>query len=305
MEALHVVVTMDCEKPNDSGIAAASGPASWSDSARFIEQYASTARLYGFPVSFFIHPEVARPHRDLFLELERAGASIDGLHLHPCKYDPVRHRQHLGHMDEASQRAIIARAMGDWSAGLGRRPHYFRPGTFSANDATFRVATDLGFIGGSLSVPGRIFPDIGAVWSGCPADPHLAHGEFRIWPGRLAFANMPLTVDFSETRRRGVRSWHPDLRPDQSYADVRLQVARVVAQILARAPAIAVLNIVTHNDNDYGNADHPTRRNLEAILLSVREAAEQGGIACRGATINEICAMVFDLNPMPPAFVAV
>lgn len=302
MDCLNVVVTMDCEKPDDSGVTGVTGPADWVDSARFIEHYAAIARARGFPVSFFIHPEVVQPHRALFDALEQAGHCIDGLHLHPWKYDPVAHRQHLGHLDEDEQRTLLSRAGAQWTDAMSRAPRYFRPGTFSANDATFRVAAGLGFAGGSLSVPGRVFPDLGAVWAGCPADPHRAHPAFRIWPGRMDFANMPLTVDFSQTRRRGLRSWHPDLRPDQHYDDLPAQVDRVVEQIHARAPWLPVLNIVTHNDNDYGDPADPVRRNLEAILDAVRMAAERRGCACRGETIAGICARVLEREPEPPPF---
>jgi peptidoglycan/xylan/chitin deacetylase (PgdA/CDA1 family) len=305
MSLLHVVITMDCERPNDTGLPGVTGPKTWADSARFIQRYAEIVRNAGFPVSFFMHPEVTSPHRDLFFALERAGCSIAGLHLHPWKYSSVQVRQHLGLMDEDAQRSVLATAVDEWSQGLGRAPRYFRPGTFSASDSTFRVAVDAGFVGGSLSVPGRVYPEIGAVWSGCPADPHLADGAFRIRPGRLHFANMPLTVDFSETRRRGQRQWHPDLRPDQSYVDLDKQVASVVNQILSRRPAIPVLNVVTHNDNNYADQDNPVRRNLEAILAATKAAAADAGAECRGATIDEICDMVFALDAPAPEFVPV
>lgn len=305
MQPLLVVVTMDCERPNDSGMAGVTGPPDWALSARYIEHYASVSRAHGCPVSFFCHPEVAQAHAALLLALERQGANVDGLHLHPWKYAAGGVRAHLGHMSEAAQRAVLTQAVAEWSQAMGRPPRYFRPGTFSASDATFRIAAELGFVGGSLSVPGRIFPDLGAVWAGCPADPHLAHPDFRIQPGTMPFANMPLTVDMGETRRRGVRQWHPDLRPDQPYADLPGQIERTVAQIFARQPAIPVFNIVTHNENDFGDPGNPVRRNLEAILVAVCESCARAGIACEGATIADICDRVFQLNPSPPPWVPV
>jgi hypothetical protein len=305
VQRLLVVVTMDCERPNETGLAGVTGAPNWALSARYIEHYASVSCAHGFPVSFFCHPEVTRAHADLLFALERQGCNVDGLHLHPWKYEAGGAREHLGHMSEAAQRAVLTQAIGEWSRAMRRPPRYFRPGTFSANDATFRVATELGFIGGSLSVPGRIFPDLGAVWAGCPADPHLAHPEFRILPGSMPFANMPLTVDAEETRRRGVRQWNPDFRPDQPYDDLFGQVQRGIAQIIARQPAIPVFNIVTHNDNDYSDPGDPVRRNLEAILSAVRECCTRAGIACEGATIEDICERVFRLNPSPPPWVPV
>lgn len=305
MKELLIVITMDCEKPNETGIAGVTGPPSWDESAQFIEAYAAIAAGYGFPVSFFTHPEVGIQHRDLFYRLKGSGCSISGLHLHPWKYDSQRYRQHLGHMDENSQRDILTSAIAEWTRGLDQKPLYFRPGTFSANDATFRILAELGFVGGSLSVPGRVFPDLGSVWAGCPPDPHLADPTFRIQPGRMHFANMPLTVDFSETRRRGVRCWHPDLRPDQSFHDLDAQVSAVVEQILGRNPSVPVLNIVTHNDNDYSNANDPTCRNFKSILAAIRQKTANNNIDCTGATIDEICDRVFALDPAAPPFVPV
>jgi hypothetical protein len=206
-------------------------------------------------------------------------------------------------MPAGPQRAIVARAAEEWAQGLGRRPGFFRPGTFSANDATAGIAAELGFAGVSMSVPGRSFPDLGAIWVGCPPDPHRMHPAMRLLEGAMALPNMPLSVDFSQTRRRGNRSWHPDLRPDQAYDDLPGSVARVVDQILSRAPAVPVLNIVTHNDNDYTDPADPARRNLEAILAAIRAAAGERGAACRGAAIEDVCARVAALPPPEPAFV--
>lgn len=305
MAELLVVVTMDCERPNDTGDARVSGPPGWGESARFIEGYAAIAATFGFPVSFFLHPELARPHRDLFLGLEAAGCTIDGLHLHPWKYAPDRYLAHFGHLAPADQRAILEAAIAEYAEGLGRRPAHFRPGTFSASDATFRVLHELGFQGGSVSVPGRVFADLGAVWAGCPPDPHRADGAFRLRPGVLPFANMPLSVDLSRTLARGCRRWHPDLRPDQEVDDWPGLVDRVIGQIADREPAVPVVNIVTHNDHDYTSPADPVRVAFAASLELIVAAAARRGLDCRGATLATVCAMVQAAREPPPAFVAV
>lgn len=305
MAELLVVVTMDCERPNETGDARVTGPADWAASARFIEAYAAIALAHGFPVSFFLHPELARPHRDLFLGLETAGCAIDGLHLHPWKYAPDRCRAHFGHLGAGAQRDILTAAIAEYADGLGRRPRHFRPGTFSASDATFGILHELGFEGGSVSVPGRVFADLGAVWAGCPPDPHLADAAFRLRPGLLPFANMPLSVDLSRTLARGGRRWHPDLRPDQDVDDWPGLVERVIGQIAGRAPAVPVVNIVTHNDHDYTDPADPVREAFAASLGLIEAAAARRGLACRGATIATVCALVRAADEAPPAFVAV
>lgn len=305
MNEFLVVVTMDCEKPNDSGNARVSGPPSWSDSERFISGYVSVAEAFGHPVSFFIHPEVAKPHAELFLSLEARGCNIDGLHLHPWKYRPDSFRSHFGHLVAEEQLTLVRQATEDYRAAFARRPRYFRPGTFSANDATASTLVELGFIGGSLSVPGRIFPDLGAVWAGCPADPHLMDGAFRMSPGSLPFANMPLTVDLSQTRKSGPRVWHPDLRPDQNETDFPGLVERIVTQIIERDPPIKVINIVTHNDNDYSDPQSRVRGNFAQTLRSIARSCEAHGLSHRGATIAQLCSTILEQVPAKPEFVYV
>lgn len=303
MNELLVVVTMDCEKPNDSGNERVSGPTSWSDSERFISGYAKVAESFGYPVSFFIHPEVAKPHAELFLSLETRGCNIDGLHLHPWKYRPDGFRSHFGHLEAHAQFTLVRQAMEDYRAAFSRQPRYFRPGTFSANDATASVLIELGFIGGSLSVPGRIFPDLGAVWAGCPADPHLMDGAFRLRPGSLPFANMPLTVDLSRTRKSDRRVWHPDLRPDQEETDFPGLVDRIVTQIIRRDSPIKVINIVTHNDNDYSDPQNRVRRNFSQTLTSIARSCEMHGLSHKGATIAQVCSRVLETTPVKLDFV--
>ena len=59
MKKLYVVVTMDVERPTSFTRAEATGPKNWEDSERFILGYVERAAEFGFPVTFFIHPEAA------------------------------------------------------------------------------------------------------------------------------------------------------------------------------------------------------------------------------------------------------
>ncbi|PJR09838.1 hypothetical protein [Sinorhizobium meliloti] len=305
MKELLVVVTMDCEPPNRAALPGVTGPEDWEKSAAYIETYCAIAGSFDFPVSLFLHPEVAAHHSSLLEGLERTGTNISGLHLHPWKYDPENSLTHVGHMEYDLQMKIIARAMTEWTQGLGRQPQYFRPGTFSANDFTAPIMRALGFIGGSISVPGRIFPDLGAVWEGCPPDPHLLHNAQRVYPGSLPLPNMPLTVDFSKTLRRNGRQWHPDFRPDQIYEDMDGSIRAVLGQIRDRNPTVPVFNTITHNDNDYTDPANPVRRNLEAVLGTVKRLAPEYGFVASGGTIKDVCDRVLDLNIPSPAFVRV
>jgi len=142
MDKVFVVVTMDCERPRAETQNTASGPPDYRRSELWVRAYSEIARRHGYPVTFFLHPEVALAQVSLFLELEAAGACL-GLHLHPWKFLDGRYDAHFGGLDEASQRAVLSEAGALWTHAIGRRPRYFRPGTFSANDSTYRVLAEL------------------------------------------------------------------------------------------------------------------------------------------------------------------
>jgi peptidoglycan/xylan/chitin deacetylase (PgdA/CDA1 family) len=301
---MNIVVSMDCEPVRLPGLEgpATSGPASYADSERFIAGFEAIAASYGLPVSLFVHPEAALAHAAQLLEMEQRGAAL-GLHIHPYKYDPVRWRAHFGELSADEQRAIVSECVALWQQALGRRPQYFRPGTFSANDATFQVLVDLGFVGGSCSCPGRVFPELYAVWAGAPADPHRAHAVFRQRPGTLPFANLPLSVDLSDVRDGDGHQQLWDLRPDYREADYSRIADHIVAQIARREPRVPMVMVVSHNDNDYNNPDDRVARNLRRSLDAVMAACRSAGYEPVGTTVADVCAQVLASPPEVPDWV--
>jgi len=303
MKPIDVLVTMDCEpvRPPERSGTATSGPYSYADSEKFIAGYANLAREYGFPVSFFVHPEAALAHRDQFKDLERSGATL-GLHIHPYKYDPVHYRAHFGELGSEDQRRLIAECSALWKEALGHRPKYFRPGTFSANDNTFRVLAEMGFVGGSISCPGRMFPELAAVWVGAPLDPHRAHPHFRHLAGDLPFVNVPLSVDGSEAGSGGGHRLR-DLRPDYVEADYLRIATNIVSETKRRDPAVPVVMIVSHNDNDYTDPNDRVAKNLRRSLDAVVAATRAAGFEPRGSTIAAVCVKVLAIPMVRPEWV--
>src|SRR5262249_5405258 len=219
VKEIRVVLTMDCEPTTATSHPAATGPATWSAGEDAVLGYVEIAAKYGLPVTMFVHPEAAVAQADMFRELERAGACL-GLHMHPWKYALWRHQgrkfmAHYGGLSADEQEQLLVEASGIWSEAIGHRPRYFRPGTFSANDSLFRVLADQGFRGGSGTAPGRLIPEMQAIWTGAPAAPHRASAVFRQAQGALDFANMPLSADFSRALAGPAgRSMFADFRPD-------------------------------------------------------------------------------------------
>jgi len=303
MRELYVLVTMDVEVPRQHP--QASGPPDWGSSERYIRAYTEVAAEYGFPVNFFSHPECAEQHVALFETLKEAhGSFIDGLHLHPWKFADGKYRAHLGGMTAERQRAAISEAAAVWQAAFGRGPLYFRPGTFSANDYTFALLVELGFRGGSVSAPGRVFRDLYAIWTGAVPDPHRPHHCFRQLEGELPFANIPLTQDFSELKQVGNRLFYRDLRPDYADVDHRILVDNVVAQLAERRPIVPVIHFDTHNDNDYTDPQNRVRRNYETLLGAISDACPRAGFRAIGSTVDQVCDLVLAQPARRPEFVS-
>jgi peptidoglycan/xylan/chitin deacetylase (PgdA/CDA1 family) len=161
---IKIVLTIDCEPTIASSHPNATGPVDWRAGEDAVRGYVGIAARYGLPVTLFIHPEAAVAQSALFRELEQKGACL-GLHMHPWKYSLWRHQgrkyfAHYGGLSATEQQEILQESSTVWADAIGHRPHYFRPGTFSANDAIFQVLTTLGFRGGSCSAPGRLIPEM-------------------------------------------------------------------------------------------------------------------------------------------------
>jgi len=313
VNGISVVITMDCEPTTATTHPSATGPRDWAHGERAVRGYRDIAAEYGFPVTFFVHPETATAQAEMFNDLAGQGCCL-GLHMHPWKYALWRHGgkryfAHYGGLPEAEQRALLAEASAIWAEAIGRAPRYFRPGTFSANDAVFRVLVEQGFRGGSCSAPGRVLPEMRAIWTGCEPDPHRGNGEFRQAEGKLDFCNMPLSADFSVLLEGRIgRRMHADFRPDVDwpgeYGVSYATIARnIVAQVRERRPAVPVLNAISHNMYEYRDPSDPTCKRFRAMLEALTEACAQAGVQPVGATVADIADAVLARPPVEEPFV--
>jgi peptidoglycan/xylan/chitin deacetylase (PgdA/CDA1 family) len=305
MKEIKIVVTMDCEPSIATSHPTATGPHNWELGQRAVEGYADVLSSYGLPVTLFIHPEAAQAQPDMFKQLRENGACL-GLHMHPWKYSLWRHAgqrflAHYGELSEAEQRELLSESSALWHDALGYRPTLFRPGTFSANDSIFKVLAELGFTGGSCSVPGRMMPEMRAIWVGAEPDPHRANAKFRQIAGPLDFVNVPVSTDFSiQLEGRIGRRLHPDLRPDTDwvaqYGLTYETIARnLVDQLRARNPAVPVINFISHNHFDYRNPSDPACIRLKQSLDALYAACDAAGIKPIGATVDDVVSEVLVL----------
>ena len=86
MREIPIVVAMDCERSTRDTHAAASGPPNPEKAEIWTRAYADIAAEFGFPVTYFIHPEITVAQPDLFQELEAGGHCL-GFHLHAWRFD--------------------------------------------------------------------------------------------------------------------------------------------------------------------------------------------------------------------------
>jgi hypothetical protein len=298
MREINVLLTMDCEPTLATTHALATGPRDWAQGERAVRGYFEVGRRYGFPVTYFAHPEAVTGQPEVFADLESRGACL-GLHLHPWKYAMWRYEQkrffaNYGGLSANEQRVCLAESSALWRQAIGHAPLYFRPGSYSANDDMFKVLAELGFRGGSCSMPGQVWPDVESVWSGATPDPHRVNDRFRQIRGTLEFANVPVSVDFS-TPIGGAkgRTMFADLRPDTDWPGKRgispqTIATNIVGQIVARDPAVPVVVVITHNHYEYNDDANAVTQRLVASLDAIVAACEAAGMKPVGKTLASV-----------------
>ena len=298
MQNIRVVLTMDCEPTTATSHPKATGPADWRAGEAAVRGYAKIAAEYDLPVTLFVHPEAAVAQSALFRELENKGACL-GLHMHPWKYSLWRHQgrkylAHYGGLSAIEQQELLEESSALWADAIGHRPYYFRPGTFSANDAIFQVLAAQGFRGGSCSAPGRQIPEMQAIWTSGQPDPHRTSAVFRQALGALEFANMPLSADLSRPLAGPAgRGMFADFRPDVDWpgqydASYRTIASNIVRQVGEREPAVPVLNSITHNHYAYCDTADPVYRRLRVMLDEMMSACHQAGLRVTPATLKDV-----------------
>ncbi len=299
MRTVYVLLTMDCETarsdlaPNAIRMSG-SGPADYEESARSIFGYAETAATYGYPVTFLAHPEVAVENADLLLDLRDRGACL-GLHVHPYKLRHRKYRYDLGAYSAGEQSGIVSGAMHVWESALGHPPCYFRAGYFSANDQTFGVLSDLGFAGGSLSIPERVLPGHHSLWAGAENYPHRACHQCRLTAGESDFINVPVSVACERPVSRGHAG---EQGYEWSYVphpyDHKAVIRNVLERFVVDEPRFPVIVTDSHNDQEYRDPDHPARLNLELILRTIMDTCCRMGLRQEGITLDALCRLVGD-----------
>jgi len=291
-DILYVNWTMDCEGIQELS-QTSGGPADWALSERAMRGYVESLARHGHRATLFLTPLVAEHQPAIVRDLQALGAEA-GMHLHPQTADFGLDR-HLGQFDAEMQERLLREARDRLAGVLGAAPTSFRPGCFSASDATFPILAELGFTAGSVSLPGRHLPDLGALWRGAQPLAHWADAADRCAAGHLPFLEMPTAMalddvnrpgdDISDAQhlrleRDGIGDWGPGLLRDY----VRRQIET--------DHWLKTLIIMTHNTREYGSAEESARQALERLVVAIAETAAEFDLQVQPATLSEIRSAV-------------
>lgn len=287
MKKLYFCITMDCER-----IAAESptgGPADWEFSEKAIRGFWEILAVEGQRATFFIVPAAAARHRELWRDVAGGGCEL-GLHVHPQSLGDRSRTEHLGAYGREEQFAILRQARDRWQDALGRAPRAFRPGMFSADDATFGVLADLGFTHGSVSAPQWVAPHWQVDWGRTCPWVHRAHRDSRLLRGDLDFVEAPATQDPSRIWQAEGRMSLPTALWVETGDDAGhgLTIRSALDAMLAADPPLLSLVALTHNNVDYFSPDSPQIAALRGMIHHARQAADERGLQLTPATLGKI-----------------
>ncbi len=293
-----ILFTMDVEPPARAD-GRTSGPATAEQGSRRVREYADALAEFGYVPTYFVHPELGESQADLLLELQRRGAGL-GLHLHTAKCALSPRPCELGGLTRSEQITVLAAGRDLFDRYFGFRPRIFRPGCFSASDCTYGVLHELGFVGGSISIPGRVWPERCCVWAGAEPHPHFANDRFRQLPGELPFVDIPLSVD----RIAGLRTHalgfqhYADLRPGGVYSededsgrDHAVLLRHMAQQLAEEQPGLKTIVIDVHNDRDFIDLQTTSGRQLQILLTGLEPILAEFGLRAVSATIEQAIDM--------------
>lgn len=287
-----ILFTMDVELV--SACAGVSGPETNEQGAERVREYMEVLGDYGYKPTFFIHPELGENQAEMFLELKARGACL-GLHIHAAKFATAGYKVELGALSFEQQKEVLTLGLEMFEQYFGFRPDIFRPGCFSANDYTYKVLSELGFKGGSISIPGRVWMERYCVWAGAELYPHYANENIRQVAGDSPFVEIPLSVDTSRLVRHPLGFDHYfDLRPGDVYTnanvvprDHKQVLANIAGQLNNDNPVLKTIVIDVHNDRDFKDLSTAPAQQMKTVLDNLKPELAKYGMTPVSATYDQ------------------
>jgi len=303
-KTLHVCFTMDVERIKS--LSPPGGTPTWEFGELCVRTYCDALRRRGYPATLFIVPDTAIKQPRLFQQM-RADGHECGLHIHPQGWgdnykNPDVH-DYLGGYSGAQQFEMLQRAKDQWAHAVGFAPETFRAGNFSGNDDTFRVLDALQFRSSSTSQPGRIAPQLKAVWAGALRSVHRAHRSNRLIEGDLTLVEVPGTVDATRTDHwTGVGDARLE---DWEAPDILHAIEDSLKWQFANKARTHHLCLFTHSYVPFGDGDVEVEKPfgksrlavLHAVLDAIPAVAARFGLVAEGSTLSTVRERYLD--PVP------
>lgn len=284
---LFVTWTMDCETVREES-PATGGAETWELAERAMRGYVESLAVRGHKATLFLIPRLAEGLPEVVRELGAAGADL-GMHLHPQTTD-LGYDRHLGQLPVETQRQLLEQGRDRVAAVTGQAPTSFRPGCFSGTWQTFPILLDLGFTQGSVMLPGRNSPAVGAVWANEVPVAQWRQGRlgqrFLELPTAAALSQIgphreaPCDPDHLRLEREGIADWGPELIREH----VRWQVEHDWW--------LKSVVVMTHDTRCYDDPQDPYRRNLELIADAIEATVAEFDLELRPATLADVRAQL-------------
>lgn len=278
---LHITFTMDCERIRK--YSPPGGPESWELSERAVRGYLSILSELGFKGTFFIVPEAAERHREIFLEASDMGFEL-GMHYHPQSFLDGRFQRYLGEYGYEEQLSQLSLALNFWEGSLGFKPKSFRPGNASSNEHTYKVLERLGFRQGSTYIPERNMPKYHAVYVGANPYPHHVKGL-------RDFLEVPMTSDMRV--KPPINKDPPHLRVEWGSLEELLGIIDFwINHLVEEGVSVKSIVVITHNFIDYSDMEGKYARRVKRMAERIRQVAGDRGLKIEPVTIGELHEIV-------------
>jgi peptidoglycan/xylan/chitin deacetylase (PgdA/CDA1 family) len=285
---VYILFTMDVECPGHGSSEA--GFNDWSIGEKAVRGFVDILGAEGWPATLFIVPEAARRYSKVLREVNGRGVEL-GLHVHP---QDLGYEEQFGAFSFEKQLEILNLATDIWSNALGQRPYSFRPGNFSANDATFPALTAANFLQGSISSPERRMVSLRAVWTGAPKDPHWAHPANRLLPGNSRFLEVPVSIDWESMIWGGLAPLELRVESVDSRAH-GFTIQKNFRRLRLEDVPVKTLVPITHNYFDYTSDAEFRTTTLKGVIEGIKRFAGEYHLQPRGVTLADF-RRVFEIQ---------
>lgn len=281
---LYITFTMDCERIKK--FSPPGGPESWEISERAIRGYSKILLEYNMKCTFFIVPETALKHRDIFHETLDYGFEL-GMHYHPQSFLDGRYTKYLGEYSYEEQLSQLTQALEYWRSSIGFRPYSFRPGNASSNEYTYKVLFELGFRQTSTYIPQRNIPKYHAVYLDANPYPHHVNN--------MDIFEVPMTSDIRI--RPPVNKDPPHLRIEWGNVDILKEIVDFwIGHLIKKKIPVKSIVIITHNFIDYSNESLEYTIRLRRLIRYILERAKDYNLNPVPITIEELHRLVDEME---------